>query len=244
MVDLRIAHKKTLAQFQPASAAEGLVMLIDKPLNWTSFDVVNKVRNLLRKRLGVKKIKVGHAGTLDPLATGLLIVCTGKYTPLLDNFQAQEKKYSGTITLGGVTATYDREAPVENPKPWQHIRQQDILREVSTFTGLITQTPPPYSAVKISGVPAYKLARKGQEVTLKSREVEIHSFDVQLDALPMISFDIRCSKGTYIRSLAHDLGQQLGCGAWLSSLKREAIGPYHSSDALQLEDLAAWLAPA
>lgn len=242
MVELRIVHRHSLAQFQPELATDGLVLLIDKPLDWTSFDVVNKVRNLLRKRLDIKKIKVGHAGTLDPLATGLLIICTGKYTPLLDSFQAQVKSYSGTITLGGVTATYDREAPVEQPRPWAHLRESDILNAVASLTGLIHQTPPPYSALKIGGVAAYKLARKGEVVELKSREVEVFSFDVEVNELPHIGFNIRCSKGTYIRSLAHDLGQKLGCGGWLSSLRREAIGNYSVSDAILLDELAAWMA--
>jgi len=241
-VNLRIVTTSNLNTFTPEQAVEGLALLLDKPAGWTSFDVVNKVRGQLRHRLGLRKIKVGHAGTLDPMATGLLIICTGKYTPLLDQFQARDKTYSGTITLGGTTATYDAESPVEHPLPWEHIGESDIRQALEPFRGPILQVPPAFSAIRIEGKRAYELARKGKEVAMEPRPVTIHQFDVDSASPPILPFVVRCSKGTYIRSLAHDLGQTLGCGAWLSALRRDAIGEYSVTEALRLEAWGNWCA--
>lgn len=241
MTSLLILTNENHSRISPALAGEGLVMLVDKPETWTSFDAVNKIRYLLRKRLGVKKLKVGHAGTLDPMATGLLIICTGKYTSLLEGFQGQPKSYEGILTLGGETASYDRETPVLNPKPWSHLSHDEIQRVRGKFVGIIHQIPPVHSAIKVDGKRAYLLARKGKEVEMKSRQVEIYSFDfLPLTSLPEISFEVRCSKGTYIRSLAHDIGQDLGCGAYLSSLRRTAIGDYNVQDSLSIQTLTDW----
>lgn len=243
MVDLRILRKDTLPQWSPEQAEEGLVLLVDKPLGWTSFDVVNKVRYLLRRRLQLKKLKVGHAGTLDPMATGLLILCTGKYTSLLDSFQAQTKQYSGIIRLGARTASYDAETPEEDARPWAHLTPEQI-REASThFTGEIEQIPPAYSAIKIDGQRSYDLARKGKEKQLAARAVTVSAFDIDATRLPDVSFEVTCSKGTYIRSLAHDLGATLGCGAYLRALRRDGIGAFLLTTSVSLDDLAAWCAP-
>lgn len=239
-MNLRLLDQSTSPTLPVDLAAEGLVMLVDKPQGWTSFDVVNKVRGMLRHRLRLKKIKVGHAGTLDPMATGLLILCTGKYTTFIDQFQARDKTYSGTLTLGGTTATYDAEAPVEDHREWRHLEDGAIQSALHAFRGAILQRPPAYSAIRIQGQRAYDLARKGRDVALEARPVHIHVFDVDTHELPVIPFRVVCSKGTYIRSLAHDLGQSLGCGAWLSALRRDAIGDYQVRDALTLEDLRIW----
>lgn len=243
-MNLRLLNKSTASTLSVDLAADGLVLLVDKPKGWTSFDVVNKVRGMLRHRLGLKKIKVGHAGTLDPMATGLLILCTGKYTTFIDQFQARDKTYSGTITLGGTTATYDAEATVEDPREWRHLDDEAIQKALHAFRGTIQQFPPAYSAIRIQGQRAYDLARKGKEVALEARTVHIHTYEVDTRGLPVLPFRVVCSKGTYIRSLAHDLGQALGCGAWLSALRRDAIGEYLVTDALTMEDIQAWAVSA
>lgn len=220
----------------PLNFEEGVVILIDKPLEWTSFDVVNKIRFKLKYALGVKKIKVGHAGTLDPLASGLLIICTGKMTKQIDQLQGLPKVYSGTITLGATTPTYDAEVEPTEFFPTKHINPT-LIKEVSQhFVGAIEQIPPIFSAVKIKGKSAYTLARRGVEVELKSRLIEITKFDILDFNLPILPFICACSKGTYIRSLAHDFGKALDSGAYLSSLRRESIGAYNVSDALTLEE--------
>jgi tRNA pseudouridine55 synthase len=209
----------------------GETLLINKPLTWTSFDVVKKVRNTLRVK------KIGHAGTLDPLATGLLILCTGKFTKRIDEIQAQEKEYTGTITLGQTTPSYDLETPVSESKDISHLTPADIQTTANTFVGTIEQIPPIYSAVMIDGKRAYDLARKGKEAEMKPRTVTIKAFDITNIEGAVISFKVICSKGTYIRSLAHDLGQQLGVGAHLSALVRTRIGDYKLEDALSIEDI-------
>lgn len=209
--------------------AEGKVLLIDKPLRWTSFDVVKKIRILT----GISK--VGHAGTLDPLATGLLIVCTGKFTKQINTYMAQEKEYTGHITLGAVTPTYDLESAPEQERPWSHLTVTDIRAAVAGFTGEIQQVPPAHSAIKKEGKPAYLLARKGKEVKLEPRKVTISAFDITCLEGPVVHFRVVCSTGTYIRSLAHDLGQALGCGAHLSSLRRTRIGAFRVEDALSIK---------
>ena len=209
----------------------GEILLLDKPLTWTSFDVVKKVRNTLRVK------KIGHAGTLDPLASGLLILCTGKFTKRIDEIQAQEKEYTGTITLGQTTPSYDLETPVSESKDISHLSPQDIKEAANSFVGTIEQIPPIYSAVMIDGKRAYDLARKGKEAELKPRTITIKAFEITNIEGAIISFKVICSKGTYIRSLAHDLGQKLGVGAHLSSLVRTRIGEYRLEDALTIEDI-------
>lgn len=205
--------------------ALGKVILMDKPLRWTSFDVVKKIRILT----GISK--VGHAGTLDPLATGLLIVCTGKFTKKINEYMAREKEYTGTITIGAVTPTYDLESEPEKIRDFSHVTTEMILEATKKFTGTIQQIPPAHSAIKKDGMPAYKLARKGIDVKMEARQVTIYSFDITKVELPLIHFKIACSTGTYIRSLANDLGVELGCGGFLSSLCRTRIGEFKVEDA-------------
>ncbi len=212
---------------------KGEVLLFDKPLKWTSFDLVRKVRGLIRIK------KVGHAGTLDPLATGLMIICTGKMTKQIDTFQAQIKEYTGTFKLGATTPCYDMEQPEDATFPTEHISEQMIREMVNQFTGVISQLPPPHSAVKIDGKRAYELARKGKEVKMKSREVTIEAFEITGINMPEVSFRIVCSKGTYIRSIAHDFGKVLGSGAYLTSLCRTRIGEFRLENAMQLADFSA-----
>jgi tRNA pseudouridine55 synthase len=207
----------------------GEVLLFNKPLRWTSFDLVKKVRNVIRVK------KVGHAGTLDPLASGLMILCTGKLTRQIDSYQAQDKEYTGTITIGATTPCYDLEQEFDHLYPTDHIRPEHLLEAARKFTGKILQLPPPHSAIKIEGKRAYELARKGQEVVIKPREVEIKSFEIISVGLPILTFRIVCTKGTYIRSLAHDFGRELDSGAHLSSLCRTRIGDFKLEDAMELE---------
>ncbi len=214
---------------------EGTVLLVDKPKNWTSFDVVNKIRISLGKRVG--KLKVGHAGTLDPLATGILIICTGKMTKQLDSFQAEEKGYTGTIKIGAVTASYDAETEEEELKDISAITEAAIKNATKQFEGAIDQLPPIYSAIKVKGMKAYDLARNNQKVDMPSRRVGVSSFEITAIDLPLISFSIQCSKGTYIRSLAHDLGQALGVGAYLKSLVRTKSGAFSIDEAFELNNL-------
>lgn len=213
--------------------AEGQVLLINKPLYWTSFDAVRKVRYL------VKTKKVGHAGTLDPLATGLLIICTGKFTKRLNEYMAQEKEYTGTITLGAVTPTYDLESEPQHLKPYDHITMQMLQDTAAFFTGKIEQIPPIHSAIKRGGERVYKLARRGEEVKLEGRQITIYSFDILEAALPVVHFKVVCSTGTYIRSLANDFGEKSGCGGYLSSLCRTRIGIFQLNDAESIEDFEA-----
>jgi tRNA pseudouridine55 synthase len=208
-----------------------LVLCIDKPYHWTSFDVVRKVRRVLKMK------KVGHAGTLDPLATGLLIVCTGKKTKTIESLMDDEKEYSGAISLGATTASYDLELPLENIKDISLITETQIRKTVQQFLGTITQTPPIYSAVKVDGKRAYDEARKGNEVVIKQRQVFIKEFRITNIELPLVYFNIVCSKGTYIRTIAHDFGAALNCGAHLHALRRERIGKLSVLSALTPEQL-------
>lgn len=208
---------------------EGKVLLIDKPLHWTSFDAVRKVRNLVRTK------KVGHAGTLDPLASGLLIICTGKFTKKINEYMAQEKEYTGTITLGATTPTYDLESDPTDFKSTSDITKEKILDTVQQFTGEILQVPPIHSAIKKDGKRVYELARRGEDVKLEPRKVTIRQFDITAVDLPVVHFRVICSTGTYIRSLANDFGAALGCGGYLSSLCRTRIGSYQLSDAVSIE---------
>ncbi len=207
----------------------GQVILIDKPIEWTSFDAVRKVRYL------VKTKKVGHAGTLDPLATGLLIICTGKFTKQINNYMAQEKEYTGSFTLGATTPTYDLESEPVDAKPYEHLTKEQIEAATVPFTGPILQIPPAHSAIKVDGKRVYELARRGQEVKLEPRPVTIHAFEITAIEGPKVFFRVVCSTGTYIRSLAHDFGQVLGCGAYLSSLRRTKIGAFSVDDAMTIQ---------
>jgi len=208
---------------------EGRVLLIDKPLEWTSFDAVRKIRNLIRIK------KVGQPGTLDPLATGLLIICTGKFTKRINEYMAREKEYTGSFTLGATTPTYDLESEPENFKPIESVTQEQIQNTLPQFTGQILQVPPVHSAIKLEGKRVYELARKGKEVKLDPRAVTISEFTITSIEFPLIYFRVVCSTGTYIRSLAHDFGQALGCGAYLSSLCRTRIGEFKLEDAMTIE---------
>jgi tRNA pseudouridine55 synthase len=209
---------------------EGKVLLLDKPYEWTSFDVVRKVRYLVKTR------KVGHAGTLDPLATGLLIICTGKFTKKINEYMAQEKEYTGTITLGAVTPTYDLESEPRDLKPVDHITQDQLRYATDAFKGPILQVPPIHSAIKKEGKRVYELARKGIDVKLDPRPVTIFDFELVKLELPVVHFRVVCSTGTYIRSLANDFGAHLGCGGYLSSLCRTRIGNFLLKDASSVED--------
>ncbi|MCI5057432.1 MAG: tRNA pseudouridine(55) synthase TruB [Flavobacteriales bacterium] len=214
---------------------DGQVMLIDKPLNWTSFDVVNKIRYSIKRKFNLKKIKVGHAGTLDPLASGLLIVCVGKFTKRISEFQNQNKEYTGTITLGSTTPSYDLETDFDQQYEVDHITEKLIEEARQKFLGNIEQVAPKYSAKRVDGEKAYNLARKGEDVKIKSHHVEIKSFDFEAISMPNLDFRISCSKGTYIRSIAHDFGQALNSGAHLSALRRTRIGNFDVADAVQME---------
>ncbi|MBK9257270.1 MAG: tRNA pseudouridine(55) synthase TruB [Saprospiraceae bacterium] len=221
--------------------SEGTVMLIDKPLNWTSFDVVNKLRFKIRHTFGIKKIKVGHAGTLDPLASGLLIVCTGKATKSIDLLQALDKSYSGSIFLGASTPTYDAESQPDFIFETDHITSELIQDAVASLSGELLQRPPLFSAIKVDGQKGYQLARRGEDVELPKRKVQIKEFTISEQKMPLLSFYVQCSKGTYIRSLAHDLGKALESGGYLASLRRESIAEYSVKDALTVEEAVSYI---
>lgn len=210
---------------------EGGFILIDKPKTWTSFDVVKKLRNISRIK------KIGHAGTLDPLATGLLIVCYGKYTKKIEGIQAQKKVYTGTFMLGKTTPSFDLETEVDQTFPTEHITPEFLTEKIELFKGDIKQVPPQHSAVKVNGKRAYEHARKGEEVVLKIRDAHISKYEIDATHFPVIGFEIHCSKGTYIRSLARDLGVALASGAYMSSLVRTSIGDYQVADAAAMEDI-------
>lgn len=216
---------------------EGGVFLIDKPLEWTSFDVVNRLRYRLKNLLKDKKLKVGHAGTLDPLATGLLIVCVGKMTKQIDSFMGQPKTYTGNFKLGATTPTYDRETAEDAHFPTEHITLPLLESARLRFLGEIDQLPPIYSAIKQAGTPLYELARKGKEVVVEPRRITIHSFDIQPITDIDIAFKVHCSKGTYIRSLAFDFGKACKSGAYLTTLRRTEIGDFSIDKAWDLDVL-------
>ncbi|MDP6922376.1 MAG: tRNA pseudouridine(55) synthase TruB [Lutibacter sp.] len=219
----------------------GQVLCIDKPLKWTSFQVVNKLRWHLKKTFNIKKIKVGHAGTLDPLATGLLIICTGKFTKKIDSYQAQVKEYTGELTLGATTPSYDLETAVDKTFPTNHISAELIRAATHEFMGDITQIPPMFSAIKKDGKRLYELARQGKTTEVKARTIRIEAFEITAIDLPRVRFRVRCTKGTYIRSLAHDFGKALGSGAHLSELRRTQIGNFRVEQAQQIADFIAGL---
>jgi len=215
---------------------DGQILLINKPLGWTSFDVVKKIKNLIRTKYSLKKLKVGHAGTLDPLASGLLIVCTGKFTKRISELQGQAKMYTGDITLGGTTPSYDLETEIDTKFETNHITENFIKETTAQFIGEIEQKPPIFSALKRGGERLYKKARRGEKFEIEARKVSVHSFDITAIEMPKVGFEIKCSKGTYIRSIAHDFGAALNSGAHLSELCRTAIGDYQLTDALEVSD--------
>jgi len=214
----------------------GKVLLIDKPLEWTSFDVVNFLRSFIRKIYNIKKLKVGHAGTLDPLATGLLIICTGKKTKEIDNYQGMDKVYVGSMHFGATTPSFDGETEIDNEFDISDITPELLQEATKQFVGEIEQFPPAYSAIKVEGKRAYNLARKNKEVKLKSRKVTINKFTLLNIDLPRIDFAVSCTKGTYIRSLVNDFGKVLNNGAYLTQLRRTQIGDYNVNDSFTLDE--------
>ncbi|WP_417442963.1 tRNA pseudouridine(55) synthase TruB [Joostella sp.] len=221
----------------------GQVLLIDKPLTWSSFQAVNKIKWAIKKKFGFKKIKVGHAGTLDPLATGLLIICTGKFTKKISDLQGQIKEYTGTITLGATRPSYDMETEIDNTFSIDHITSEKIQDATKQFIGEIDQYPPVFSALKKDGKRLYEFAREGIEVEIKSRKISIETFEITAINLPDVEFRVVCSKGTYIRSLAHDFGKALDSGAYLSTLRRTKIGDFNVDNAITPDAFTDMLLP-
>ncbi len=221
----------------PFSFAEGALFLIDKPKGWTSFDVVNKLRWKIRTHLGVKKFKVGHAGTLDPMATGLLNLCVGKWTKQLQQLEGLGKTYTGTIALGATTPSFDAETEVDEQFPTDHLTLEGLRETARQFTGDIQQVPPMYSAIKVDGQPLYKRARRGETIEINPRQVSVPHFELSNFIGDRVDFRIACSKGTYIRSLANDLAAAAGSGGYLTALRRTSVGPYRIEDAWELEEL-------
>lgn len=220
---------------------EGEVLYFDKPLRWTSFAVVNKIRYHISRKLGVKKIKVGHAGTLDPLATGVMIICTGKATKRIEEFQYHTKEYIATLQLGATTPSYDLEKGIDATYPTEHITREMVEEVLQQFKGTIEQIPPAFSACKVDGKRAYDLARKGDEVELKPKTLVIDEIELQECNLPEIKIRVVCSKGTYIRALARDIGEALQSGAHLTGLIRTRVGEVRLEDCMQVEDFPEWL---
>ena len=215
---------------------EGQLLLIDKPLNWSSFQAVNAIKWAIRRKFNLKKIKIGHAGTLDPLATGLLLICTGKFTKKINELQGQVKEYTGTMTLGATTPSYDLETEIDQNFSTKHISEELIQKTVQQFMGKIQQVPPVFSALKKDGKRLYEFAREGEKVEIKPRTVEIFEFEITKINVPQIRFRVVCSKGTYIRSLAHDFGKALESGAYLSELRRTKIGDHLVNNAITPEE--------
>ncbi len=220
---------------QSTDFQEGALLLFDKPYGWTSFDLVGKVRNLVTRKLGIKKLKVGHAGTLDPLATGLMIICTGKFTKRLQDFQALDKKYLAVFELGRTTPSYDLETAFNSQADYSGVDLKRVEQVLEKFTGEQDQIPPAYSAKFVQGDRAYEHARKGKPVHLEPSRITVHSLTLRSFRLPLLELEIHCSKGTYVRALARDMGQELGTGAYLKSLVRTAIGDYTLVQAWSIE---------
>ena len=218
------------------SFIEGKMLLINKPVGWTSFQIVNKVRWLIKSQYDLKKIKVGHAGTLDPLAEGLLILCTGKWTKKIDEFQGQDKVYSGIFHLGATTPSFDLETEINSRQSIEHIDKNILLKSTNKFIGDQFQIPPIYSAIKQNGKKLYEYARNGETIELKKRKINISEFKITKIELPKVHFKVKCGKGTYIRSLANDYGLELKSGAYLYKLKRERIGNFNLKDAISIEE--------
>ncbi len=230
-----IQQRIEISQEVRAKYEDGVILNIDKPLHWTSFDVIRKLRGILRIK------KIGHAGTLDPLATGVLLVCTGKFTKKINDLMADEKEYTGSFTLGAVTPTYDLESTPEQQKDFTFVTTELLNKTKEQFIGTILQKPPIYSAIKKDGVALYELARRGEEVEIKAREITIKEFDITKVELPIIEFRVICTTGTYIRSLAHDFGAALGCGGYLSELRRTRVGSYNVQDGISVNNFIASL---
>ena len=220
------------------SFLEGELLLINKPIGWTSFQIVNKIRWLIKSQYDLKKIKVGHAGTLDPLAEGLLILCTGKWTKKIDEFQGQDKLYSGIFYLGATTPSFDLETEINSRQSIEHIDENILLESTNKFIGDQFQIPPIYSAIKQNGKKLYEYARKGETIELKKRKINISEFKITKIELPKVYFKVKCGKGTYIRSLANDYGLELKSGAYLYKLKREGIGDFKIKDAISIDEFA------
>ena len=221
---------------RPETYLDGAVLFIDKPLTWTSFDVVNKIRKSLRHYLGIQKIKVGHAGTLDPLATGLVIICTGKATKQIMQYQDLDKAYDAQVRLGSTTPSFDLETEVDKTFPWEHITQEMVSMSLKQFTGELQQLPPQYSAKSVDGKRAYELARKGKTVELKPQQITINHLELLSFTPPDLTIQVECSKGTYIRSLARDIGISLKSGGHLTGLRRTRIGPHRVDQAISIEN--------
>ncbi|MGL5228727.1 MAG: tRNA pseudouridine(55) synthase TruB [Bacteroidales bacterium] len=219
------------------SFTEGKILYFNKPLNWTSFALVKRIRSRISRELEIKKIKVGHAGTLDPLATGVMIICTGKATKLIESFQYQTKEYVATIQLGATTPSFDLETEIDQTYPYEHITKEQVEETLKTFIGTIEQVPPAYSACKVNGERAYDLARKGEEVELKPKILVIDDIELIDYQLPVIKVRVVCSKGTYIRALARDIGAALGSGGHLIGLIRTRIGDIRLEDCLEIEQV-------
>ena len=220
----------------PETYLEGTVLFIDKPLDWTSFDVVNKIRRSLMNSLGIKKIKVGHAGTLDPLASGLVIICTGKATKQITQYQEMDKAYEAEIRLGATTPSFDLETEIDHTFPWEHITEEMLEDALTKLSGPQEQMPPIFSAKSVDGKRAYAMARKGKKIELKKHPIVIHKLELKSVDLPKLTVHVECSKGTYIRSIARDLGEELNSGGHLTGLRRTRIGPYTLSDSQSLDN--------
>ena len=221
---------------RPETYLDGAVLFIDKPLTWTSFDVVNKIRKSLRHYLGIQKIKVGHAGTLDPLATGLVIICTGKATKQIMQYQDLDKAYDAQVRLGSTTPSFDLETEVDETFPWEHITQEMVSMSLRQFIGELQQIPPLYSAKSVDGKRAYEIARKGKTVELKPQQITINHLELLSFTPPDLTIQVECSKGTYIRSLARDIGISLKSGGHLTGLRRTRIGPHRVDQAISIEN--------
>lgn len=230
-----------LPDFSPQDIVNGTLVLVDKPLGWTSFDVVGYIRRLLREHHGLRKTKIGHAGTLDPLASGLLIICTGKFTKQITELIDLEKEYTGTFVLGATRPSHDKETDIDQTFPTDHLTPERIVDSASLFMGEQLQVPPIFSATKVKGIPAYRYARDKVKVEMEPKSVRIHEFDITAIRLPLVDFRIVCSKGTYIRALARDFGQAMSCGAYLDSLCRTRVGGYRLENAWSTEDILRWI---
>lgn len=221
--------------------SEGMFVVVDKPLKWTSFDIVNKFRYLLCRRLGIKKLKVGHAGTLDPLATGVVVVCTGKFTKRIDEVQRQEKVYTATVRLGATTPSFDLESEADATYPTEHITQELVEEALARFVGEINQVPPTFSAVRKDGKRAYEYARKGHDIELDTKRIVVYSIELLRYELPDIDIKVTCGKGTYIRALARDIGAALGSGGHLTALRRERVGTFTIEEAITVEEFSEFI---
>lgn len=221
--------------------SDGTFVVVDKPLKWTSFDVVNKFRWLLCKKLGVKRLKVGHAGTLDPLATGVVVLCTGRYTKRIEEVQKLPKEYTATLKLGATTPSFDLESEEDATFSTEHITREKVEEVLKQFEGVIPQVPPIFSAVKVAGSRAYELARKGEGVELQAKEVRIDRIELLEYSLPYIRIRVVCGKGTYIRALARDIGRSLECGAYLTTLRRESVGEFRASEGIGVEQFEEYI---